>query len=230
MIRHLDHFHQAQIRPNSTNSFLGVFTTRCPAERYQERMTELPTDADVPPALLEYEQWVCWRVQSRGEKPTKIPVNPITGQYASTNKPERWVCFEDAVAHADDNSRNGVGFVFTEDDPFVGVDLDAVRDLDGETADWAVTIINQLDSYTETSPSGTGYHVLVKDTLPRDGIAVVPSNSTRTVAFLPSPVIGLGGRPREFTIGQTHSRPSTTSTSHQTMRRNRTSQWRATTK
>jgi primase-polymerase (primpol)-like protein len=35
--------------------------------------------------------------------------------------------------------------------------------------DWAVEIIRRLDSYTERSPSGTGYHVIVYGSVPDDG-------------------------------------------------------------
>jgi hypothetical protein len=61
----------------------------------------------------------------------------------------------------------GIGFVFTADDPFCGVDLDRCRDaVTGEVEEWAREIIRELDSYTEMSPSGTGVHILVRATLP----------------------------------------------------------------
>ncbi|WP_440006651.1 phage NrS-1 polymerase family protein [Halomicrococcus sp. SG-WS-1] len=127
----------------------------------------LPLAADVPDQLTDYDQWVCWREQDRDGKPTKVPVNPATGQYASATDPKTWTGFDHARLHASDGHADGVGFVFTADDPFVGVDLDAARDPDaGEPTDWATTIIETLDSYTEISPSGTGYHVLVEGTLP----------------------------------------------------------------
>ncbi|WP_433623483.1 phage NrS-1 polymerase family protein [Halomicrococcus sp. NG-SE-24] len=127
----------------------------------------LPLAADVPDRLTDYDQWVCWREQDRDGKPTKVPVNPATGQYASATDSETWTGFDHARLHASDGHADGVGFVFTADDPFVGVDLDAARDPDaGEPIDWAATIIETLDSYTEISPSGTGYHVLIEGTLP----------------------------------------------------------------
>ncbi|WP_246279780.1 hypothetical protein [Natronomonas salina] len=64
-------------------------------------------------------------------------------------------------------TEDGVGFVFTDDDPFVGADLDDCRDPDATTtAAWADDIIETLDSFTEVSPSGTGVHVLVAGSLP----------------------------------------------------------------
>ncbi|ELZ27030.1 hypothetical protein C474_16809 [Halogeometricum pallidum JCM 14848] len=68
------------------------------------------------------------------------------------------------------NAQSGLGFVFTDDDPFVGVDLDDCRDVETGNGDlWAVSIVDRLDSYTEVSPSGTGYHVIIEGTLPDGG-------------------------------------------------------------
>lgn len=130
-------------------------------------MTTLPTAADLPASLHEYDHWICWREQTRGSKPTKVPVDPRTGQYASATDAATWTSFEEARSYADGESVDGLGFVFTDADPFVGVDLDDARDLEAETAtEWAEEIIDDLDSYTEVSPSGTGYHVLVEGELP----------------------------------------------------------------
>ncbi|MFQ3319878.1 MAG: putative DNA primase/helicase [Natronomonas sp.] len=57
--------------------------------------------------------------------------------------------------------------MFTDDDPIVGVDLDDCRDPETDDIDDdAQDIIKRLDSYTEVSPSGTGYHVLIRGELP----------------------------------------------------------------
>lgn len=69
--------------------------------------------------------------------------------------------------YARNGSAKGLGFVFRDEDPFVGVDLDDARDPNaGTPTDWAESIIEELDSYTEVSPSGTGYHVLIEGELP----------------------------------------------------------------
>uniref|UniRef100_UPI0034A1C922 phage NrS-1 polymerase family protein n=1 Tax=Halorussus halophilus TaxID=2650975 RepID=UPI0034A1C922 len=124
----------------------------------------------VPSCLRDCEQWVCWRSEQRNGKATKIPVTPGSGEFASSTDRETWTTFEAALDYAETGGADGVGFVFTEDDPFVGVDLDDFRnpetgDVDGVAAD----IIERLDSYTEVSPSGTGFHVLVEGELPDGG-------------------------------------------------------------
>ena len=64
----------------------------------------------------------------------------------------------------------GIGFVFTADDPYYGIDLDGCRDPEtGEIEKWAKKMIKALDSYSEVSPSGSGVHIIGKGTLPPGG-------------------------------------------------------------
>jgi len=123
--------------------------------------------ASLPDTLITRDQWICWREETRYGKATKIPVDPVTGSYASTRDPETWDSFTAARDGIEDVDAEGIGYVFTKEDDFVGVDLDGCRDPEtGEIAAWAQDIIDRLDSYTEVSPSGTGYHVIVQGTLP----------------------------------------------------------------
>jgi putative DNA primase/helicase len=130
------------------------------------RMTSKVKD-DLPEALTARDQWVCWRREERDGKATKVPVEPATGGYASTTDPDTWTDLETARDTVGTTDADGVGFVFTDDDPLVGVDLDNCRDPDSGTIDeWALDVVTRLDSYTEVSPSGTGVHVIVKGELP----------------------------------------------------------------
>ena len=124
-------------------------------------------DAELPDALVEREQWVCWREEERDGKPTKVPVTPGSSGFASSTDPDTWSSFEAAVEYVETGDVEGIGFVFTDDDPIVGVDLDDCREPDTYEAEPpARDIIDRLDSYTEISPSGTGFHVLLKGELP----------------------------------------------------------------
>ena len=121
----------------------------------------------IPERLRERDQWVCWREEDRDGNPTKIPVTPGAGGFASATESETWAGFEAALDYTETEHADGVGFVFTDDDPIVGVDLDDCRDPEtGDVDDAALDIIARLDSYTEVSPSGTGYHVLIRGELP----------------------------------------------------------------
>uniref|UniRef100_UPI0031B823A3 phage NrS-1 polymerase family protein n=1 Tax=Haloprofundus sp. MHR1 TaxID=2572921 RepID=UPI0031B823A3 len=110
---------------------------------------------------------VCWRSEQRGEKSTKIPVESGVGSFASSTDSETWSDFETALEYLQSGGADGLGFVFTDEDPIVGVDLDDCRDPEsGEVDEDAQDIIEKLDSYTEVSPSGSGFHVLVQGELP----------------------------------------------------------------
>jgi len=129
----------------------------------------LPSAEQLPDSLVSCPQWLCWREQERDGKTTKVPVNPTSGNYASATDPSTWTDFETAHTFTETGDAAGLGFVFTDDDPFVGIDLDDCRVPETETTlDWAENIVETLDSYTEISPSGTGYHVIVRGNLPGD--------------------------------------------------------------
>ncbi|HNO80379.1 MAG TPA: hypothetical protein PKN33_20220 [Phycisphaerae bacterium] len=119
---------------------------------------------NVPEALRERPQWVCWGFVKRGDKLTKCPLNPMKGSKASSTDPSTWGTFDTAIAGSRKYG-NGVGFVFTAEDPIAGVDLDDC--IDPQTGDikaWARVILNALGSYSETSPSGTGVKVFLQAT------------------------------------------------------------------
>jgi primase-polymerase (primpol)-like protein len=98
-------------------------------------------------------------------KPTKVPYSPSTGDKAKANDASTWTDYETCVAALERNVYDGIGFEFGSG--YVGVDLDRCRDVEtGEVQDWAQDIIAHLDSYTESSPSGTGVHIIVKGALP----------------------------------------------------------------
>ena len=131
-------------------------------------MSTPPTADALPAALVDRDQWVCWRTHDRDGKPTKVPIIPGTTQFASTTDATTWATFSAAREAVHTTPVDGLGFVFTADDPLIGIDLDDCRDPDAaRPTAWAADIIDTLDSYTEVSPSGTGFHVLVTGTLPQ---------------------------------------------------------------
>ena len=116
----------------------------------------------VPAALVDRDQWVLYDVD-------KVPHNANTGRAASSTDPATWVDFQTATRKAT-NGFAGIGYVFSVDDPFVGVDLDHCRDPETEAINLEATeIITELNSYTEISPSGTGVHIIIKAELPSGG-------------------------------------------------------------
>jgi len=131
----------------------------------------LSTIHNIPDELKALAQWVVWRREGRNGKMTKVPYDAKTDERASTDEAETWSTFEQATnSLARTEDYDGIGFVFTAEDPYVGVDLDKCRDgKTGHVQPLAQEIVNGLASYTEVSQSGRGLHVLVKGKLPGKG-------------------------------------------------------------
>lgn len=128
-----------------------------------------PLHKIVPAGLRERPQWVLWKYTERGGKRTKMPIAALTGKAASSTDASTWVPFDDAVAATRRfASIAGVGFVFTPDDPFCGIDLDECI-ADDRVVPEAQSIIDTLNSYTEVSPSGNGVKIIVQAKKP-DGV------------------------------------------------------------
>jgi hypothetical protein len=116
--------------------------------------------ASIPAELRRLPQWVVWKYKQRpgSVKPTKVPYcasNPSV--CAKTDDPSTWGSFDQALQVADSGRADGIGFVFTANDPYAGIDLD-----ESITLDDAQAIIDTLASYTELSVSGKGVHLVVK--------------------------------------------------------------------
>ncbi|MFQ5770030.1 MAG: helix-turn-helix domain-containing protein, partial [bacterium] len=118
---------------------------------------------NIPSELKERNHWVCWGIEKRDSKDTKIPYSPHGGK-AKSDDPSTWGTFEQAQAYLEQHPNlSGLGFVFADDDPFCGVDLDKCRNPEtGEINADAQKIIDDFASYTEISPSGKGAHIIIK--------------------------------------------------------------------
>ena len=134
-----------------------------------------PCVENIPGQLTERPQWVCWRLEERGGKQTKVLYTPGTERRAKSNDLMTWRTFEEALAACgagEPVAYDGIGFVFCSADPFVGIDLDGCRDSEsGEVAPWAQEYISSVrEGYVEISPSGTGIHIIVEGAMGRGGM------------------------------------------------------------
>ncbi len=132
-------------------------------------MSALPDPAAIPAAIAAIPHWVCWRLDPPRKpegKPTKVPVNAHTGRSASVTKREHLSPLAQALLRAVADKLAGIGFVFTNDNDILGVDIDGCRNAEtGEIDAKALEIIRLLNTYTEVSPSGTGVHLLLRGRL-----------------------------------------------------------------
>lgn len=150
-------------------------------------MDGLPTlETEAIRQLAEYDQWICWKIVTRNGKPTKVPIDPKTGFNASVTSTSTWGSFEVAYDfYISSGHMAGLGFVFSDADPFSGIDLDKCFDKD-ILNDRARAIVDRLASYTEKSPSGNGLHIIIRGSLEgtgkrRGGIEVYSSGRFFTV-------------------------------------------------
>ena len=117
--------------------------------------------------LLERNKWVNFKFKERDDgKYDKIPIDPKTYGNAKTNDEGTWSDFNTAVeAYLGDNVA-GVGFVVSEEDDIVFIDLDDCIDEHRNLSDTANDIENKINSYNELSPSHKGMHILCRGKLP----------------------------------------------------------------
>lgn len=124
----------------------------------------------IPAELKSWPQWVTWRWGVRDGKRAKVPASPATGQSLDPLVPANWRGFEDALRSLSSDYADGIGFVFSEDDPFCGFDLDDCRNPEsGAMPVWAWDVVRAFGTYTEISPSGEGVKGFVRGRLPGKG-------------------------------------------------------------
>ena len=136
-------------------------------ERPLESHALLPDLAPIPRGLHTLPQWVLWRFEERDGKRTKVPHQAVDPKArAESTNPKTWATFEQAREAFEAGEGDGIGFVFSETDPYCGVDIDGCIDPEtGEVTEQAAEIVRRLHSYTEISPSGTGLHIIVRASL-----------------------------------------------------------------
>ncbi|KIS07774.1 conjugative transposon DNA recombination protein [Streptococcus equi subsp. zooepidemicus Sz16] len=119
---------------------------------------------NIPQELKERNQWLWFKIYHNEDKngkmkKVKIPISPITCESKEWNKEENWASFETALDGLERSGCDGLSFVLTEDDPFICIDLDKVKDRFEDVQD----IISDFgETYKEISVSGNGVHIFAK--------------------------------------------------------------------
>lgn len=129
----------------------------------------------IPEELKQQKRWACWKGvpdESREGKLKKIPINAKTGGQAMSNTPDTWTDYETALKMARSGKVNGLTFALG--DGYFGVDIDgeqaALNDYKlGKKDNIIGEFADRLKSYTETSVSGSGIHIVCKGKLPEGG-------------------------------------------------------------
>jgi putative DNA primase/helicase len=129
-------------------------------------------EQNIPSFLKSQSNWIVWNLVGKTEsfKGTKVPFqtkNPYLK--ASTTDPLTWSSFGESVAMAKLHGMSGVGYVFTEEQNIVAIDIDSCI-IDGHPDENAQKLLSLFKgkTYIEKSVSGTGYHILCKGMVPEN--------------------------------------------------------------
>lgn len=117
----------------------------------------------IPIELRNIPRWICWDFVDYGDgkKPRKVPIVAGGDYGCNYNDPSAWRTFPSVMKEATDRGGLGVGFVFSESDRVVGVDLDNCYDEQGWLKPWGRDISNKFKgAFCETTPSGLGLHFI----------------------------------------------------------------------
>jgi hypothetical protein len=120
--------------------------------------------SSVPLDLKSLPRWVTWKLEkvknNDGKtRETKVPYQ-LSGRKAESDDPVTWATFNE-VKHCVPRKTDGAGFVFNGDG-IIGIDLDHCFDKNGNIDPLFREIVENLRSYSEISPSGTGLHIFIK--------------------------------------------------------------------
>jgi hypothetical protein len=101
----------------------------------------------IPTELTKVPQWITWKYLKDG---TKFP-------NGKSNDPSSWHRFQDV------ESSKKIAFVFADEDPFCGIDLDDCI-VEGEILQWAQVVLDKFAgvAYAEFSPSGSGIKLITR--------------------------------------------------------------------
>ncbi|MDL5143119.1 phage/plasmid primase, P4 family [Bacillus atrophaeus] len=122
---------------------------------------------NIPQELKNAPQWILWRSEERNGKKTKVPYQ-IDGNMAQSSNKRTWSTFTTILKFFNQQEYDGIGFMFSKDDPFIGIDIDHCVEA-GVLSPFAQEIVDTIGSYTEYSPSGEGVHIIAKGKLPLRG-------------------------------------------------------------
>lgn len=117
----------------------------------------------VPEQFKQFRQFILYKTvpsESRPGKTDKFPCDYRTGKVISAHDPQYWTDAATAQAAAATWGEGwGVGFVFTEQDPFWFLDIDSCL-INGQWSPLAVSLCQLLvGCAVEVSQSGTGLHI-----------------------------------------------------------------------
>lgn len=127
---------------------------------------ELANTVDnIPDSLKKLRRWVVFKIGRQGNKLKKFPINARTFEPAKSNCPEDWSSFGVVRSLVVKSKYQAVAFALVPDDGFVGFDFDNCVDSECQVHKAVVNVLDELNTYTESSISGNGVRAIVRGQL-----------------------------------------------------------------
>ena len=114
-----------------------------------------PLYEHLPVRLRSLRQWVYWRYEERDGRKLKVPLRK-DGRRASVVDESHWSTYGELMSEQLPSFADGIGFVLTKDDPYVGIDLDR----NDATSKGVLKEAHAASAYIERSISGRGWHII----------------------------------------------------------------------
>jgi hypothetical protein len=165
---------------------------------------------NIPEEIKRFDQWVNWAGVWNAKR-SKLNKPPMTsrGFNASSTDRKTWSTFDEALAAVGSEgiyldpkkvrhnvTLDGVGLAGLEETDLSGIDLDHCLDPEtGEINPAASQIVEELDSYTEITPSDTGLRIVLRGDKPAGSWSNNRSGATEIEVY---------GRGRFFTFTGRH--------------------------
>lgn len=126
--------------------------------------------------LAAYPQFILWKLAERNGKRVKLPIDYRTAAVGDAHDTGAWMDAEQALATIRGYGEGyGLGFVFTESDPFFFVDIDHCLEPDGRN--WSALALDVCQrlagAAVEVSQSGSGLHII--------GMGKAPAHSCKNI-------------------------------------------------
>lgn len=130
----------------------------------KQRLTALTEN--VPVEMKSIPNWCAYKTRWNDEKgkKDKFVLSPIDGKWAKSSDPATWTDFETAMEFAQKNNCEGLAFALDGKCGISCIDLDHSVGENGELTAPAQKLTDEIsESYIETSVSGNGIHIFVKE-------------------------------------------------------------------
>lgn len=123
-----------------------------------------------PETLKSLPVWMLWRLEPDANgRETKVPYSALYSGRGSSTNPSTWTTYDRAKAILEEHPDFYKGIALCISNGLIFVDIDHCVDEEGHFSEIASDILGRCeDQFVELSQSGTGLHILMKGTIPRN--------------------------------------------------------------